>query len=300
MLGHKRQNAVEYDNQWSKIVGNLTMLSIEYSLFRVKFVKFKQQSLFQTDSTPSELFIEALRQKPSVEPREGYRWHIGNLSLFSGNAGYFAVGRTTKATVEKFDEASGDFLEEELETSPYTHCVFNADMGILGIAYKSGLAPTVKGIAARIQQLLSETKIIQTNRVSVEIAPIPDPEDFIRALETAYVVSRFTATFHGPNPFDADEFFQKPLSVYLSSANGKVGRTEIKGEDLNREVLQSVTRSTAATGNEASARMRKKKSEKAVTLHLRGDAVKRRYDEDEKPEAVLTDMERTYQRVREK
>jgi hypothetical protein len=172
--------------------------------------------------------------------------------------------------------------------------------GLVGIAYKSSLAPTVKGIAARIQQLLSVTRSIEANRVSVEIAPIPDPQDFILALETAYVVSRFTATFHGPNPFDADEFFQKPLSVYLASANGKAGRAEIQGEDLNREVLTSVTRSTAATGNEASARIRKKRSERAVTLHLRGDPVKRRYDEDEKPEAVLTDMEQTYERVREK
>ncbi|HXJ07584.1 MAG TPA: hypothetical protein VNH65_20990 [Candidatus Acidoferrum sp.] len=276
------------------------MPSIEYSLFRARFVKPRQQSIFRTDSTPAQIFVEALKEKPSFEAREGYRWHIGNLRLFSHSAGYFAVGRTTRSTVEKFDEQSGDFLEEELETSPYTHCVFNADIGILGIAYKASLAPTIKGIAARIQQLLSVTKIVQTNGVLVEIAPIPDPQDFIRALETAYAVSRFTATFHGPNPFDADEYFQKPLSVYLATANGKAGKAEIKGEDLNREVLQSVTRSTAATGNEASARVRRKKAERPVTLHLRGDAVKRGYDEGEKPEAVLTDIEQTYERVRER
>jgi hypothetical protein len=107
------------------------MPSVEYSLFRAKFVKLRQQSFFQTDSTPSQLFVEALKEKPSAEPREGYRWHIGNLSLFSDSAGYFAVGRTTKSTVEKFDETSGDFLEEELDTSPYTHCVFNADIGLV-------------------------------------------------------------------------------------------------------------------------------------------------------------------------
>jgi hypothetical protein len=276
------------------------MPSVEYSLFRVKFVKPRQQSIFGSDSTPDQLFTVALQEKPSVDSREGYRWHIGNLSLFSESTGYFAVGRTTRSTVEKFDEKSGNFIEEELETSPYTHCVFDSRIGLLGIAYKSSLAPTVKGIAARIQKLLSETAIIQKNGVSVEIAPIPDPQDFIRALETAYVVSRFTATFHGPNPFDADEHFQRPLSVYLASANGKAGRAEIQGEDLNRDVLQSVTRSTAATGNEASARIKKKKSERPVTLHLRGDAVKRRYAEDDKPEVVLSDMQNTYERVREK
>jgi hypothetical protein len=82
------------------------------------------------------------------------------------------------------------------------------------------------------------SRAISENNISVEIRPIPDPEGFLRALNTAYRVSRFTATFRGPNPFDADEHFQKPLAVYLSAAKGVKGRTQIQGEDLNRKVLQ--------------------------------------------------------------
>lgn len=276
------------------------MPSIEYSLFRAKFIKSRQGGLFPTNLTPEQLFVRALEEKPSVQPREGHFWHIGNIRLFTESTRYFAVGRTTKSTIEKFDEISRDFLEEQLETSPYTHCVFNAQIGMLGVAGKSALAPTVKGIATRIQQLLHQTLVARENNTSVEISPIPDPEDFIRALDSAYVVSRFAATFHGPNPFDADEYFQRPLSVYLSSANGKRGRAEIQGDDLNRQVVQSVARSTAATGNEASARIRKSKSRKATTVHLRGDPAKGQYDEDEKPETVLADLEKLYDRVREK
>jgi hypothetical protein len=113
--------------------------------------------------------------------------------------------------------------------------------------------------------------------LAVEIVPIPDPEDFLASLNDAYAVSKFSATFRGPNPFDADEHFQKPLSVYLSSANGEKGKAQIQGEDLNREVLQAVTRSTAATGNEASARIRKTKSQKFTTINLRGDPIKQRW-----------------------
>ncbi|HZS28755.1 MAG TPA: hypothetical protein VFB76_16120 [Candidatus Angelobacter sp.] len=277
------------------------MPAIEYSLFRAKFIPSKQPPLFPPEPlTAEQIFVRALEEKPSAEPREGHRWHIGNIQLFTQNTGYFACGRTTKSTIEKFDETSKNFLEEELETSPYTHCVFNAQIGILGIARKTSLAPTVKGIAARIQQLLSQTKVVANSHTSVEIAPIPDPEDFLRALDSAYLVSRFAATFHGPNPFDADEAFQKPLSVYLRAANGKSGRAQIQGDDLNREVLKAVTRSTAATGNEATARIRKKKSAKATTMHLRGDPVKGQYDEDDKPREVLADLEKIYERVREK
>jgi hypothetical protein len=275
------------------------MASIEYSLFRAKFIKGSQATLFQSDLAPRQLFLLSLQEKPSAELRKGYLWHIGNIRLFSEDTGYFAIGRTTKSTIEKFDETSGDFLEEELETSPYTHCVFNAQIGIIAIAHKSSLLPTVKGVADRIQQLLSATRVIINSNTSVEIAPIPDPEDFLRALESAYRVSRFAASFHGPNPFDADEHFQKPLSVYLSSANGKKGKAQIQGEDLNRSVLQSVTRSTAATGNEASATITKSKSQKGITVHLRGDPIKRRYNEDEhQPEVVLEDLEKLYNRLR--
>ncbi|WAK02485.1 hypothetical protein [Methylobacter sp. YRD-M1] len=141
--------------------------------------------------------------------------------------------------------------------------------------------------------------VITENEISVEIVPIPDPEGFLRALSSAYRVTRFAATFRGPNPFDADEHFQKPLSVYLSAANGESGKAQIHGEDLNREVLQEVTRSTAATGNEASARIIKSKSQKSITINLKGDPVKRRYDEDEHlPEAVLADLTNLYYRVR--
>jgi hypothetical protein len=276
------------------------MPSIEYSLFRAKFIRSGQPSLFtQFELDPKTLFLRALQEKPSGELRAGYIWHIGNIKLFSQDSGYFAIGRTTKATIEKFDETSGNFLEEELETSPYTHCVFNAQVGIIGIARKSSLAPTVKGIAARIRQLLSRAQIVTSTETSVEIDPIPDPEGFLLALESAYRVFRFAATFGGPNPFDADEYFQKPLSVYLRSANGDNGRAQISGDDLDREVLKAVSRSTAATGNEASASITKNKGQKPTTVHLRGDAVKRAYDEEEhNPESVLKDLEGLYERVR--
>jgi hypothetical protein len=275
------------------------MASIEYSLFRAKFIRSSQQLLFENELRPRDIFLRALFEKPSAEPREGHLWHIGNIRRFTDHSGYFAVGRTTKSTIEKFDESSRNFTEEELETSPYTHCLFDADLGILGIARKTSLSPTVKGIAARIQQLLSTSRIIIDTGTRVEIDPIPDPEGFLRALESAYRVSRFSATFHGPNPFDADEYFQKPLAVYLAAANGERGRAQVQGEDLNREVLQDVTRSTAATGNEASARITRGARQKPTTLHLRGDAVKRGYDENElTPEAILEDLERLYSRIR--
>lgn len=275
------------------------MASIEYSLFRAKFIKPRQKSLLDENLTPRQLFLQAIEERPSAELRKGYTWHIGNIQYFSESSGYFAVGRTTNSTIEKFDEISGNFIEEELEESPYTHCVFDSNIGFIGIAKKPTLTQTAKGVAARVEELLSIAEIIKRNGITVEIVPIPDPEGFLKLLRSAYRVFRFSATFRGPNPFDADEYFQKPLAVYLSAAGGEKGKTQIQGDDLNRDVLQSVTRSTAATGNEASARIMKIKSQKPITINLKGDPLKRRYDEEtHHPEAVLAELTELYHKVR--
>lgn len=275
------------------------MPSIEYSLFRLKFIRSKQTSFLHKNITPEESMLSSIDEKPSAELRNGFNWHIGNVQMFDKKTGYFAVGRTTISTIEKFDEISGNFVEEELESSPYTHCVFNASIGFIGIAKKPNLSQTTKGIAGRLEQLLSLSSVVIGNEMTVEVRPIPDPEGFLNSVENAFRVFSFSATFRGPNPFDADEHFQRPLSVYLSAANGSKGRTTISGEDLDRAVLQEVTRSTAATGNEASARLQKSKNAKAITVNLRGDPLKRKYDEDShNPQQVLADLTKLYNNVR--
>lgn len=275
------------------------MATVEYHLFRAKFITPKQEPLFDEPPPTGELFRATLNERPSAEFRKGNVWRVGNLQYFSEDTGYFAMGRTTKSTVEKFDEASREFVEEELTTSPYTHCVFNAQIGFVGIAKKTLLARTTRGMARQLERLLSNAQIVQRYNVTVEILPIPDPEGFLRALLSAYRITSFTATFHGPNPLDADAYFQKPLSVIASITHGQRGKAQILGEALDAEALADITRSTAATGNEASARIRKSKHQKATTIHLRGDALKRSYDEaTHQPEKALSDLTTIYDRVR--
>ncbi|MFD2451513.1 hypothetical protein [Ideonella paludis] len=173
------------------------MQTVEYSLFRVKFIKPAQGSLFNQKANPQDLLIAAVMQKPSGELRAGYYWHIGNVQLFNNARGYFAIGRTTTSSIEKFDEASGNFIEEETEESPYTHCVFDASIGFIGIAKKSNLSQTTKGIANRLEELLSLTDGVIENSISVEVRPIPDPDGFLKAITEAYKVYSYTATFRG-------------------------------------------------------------------------------------------------------
>lgn len=276
------------------------MAIVEYCLFRVKLLLPRQISWLHYNVTRKEVFLASLEEKPDSQLRRGYTWHIGNVRLFSSNSGYFAIGRTTRSTIEKFDAETGNFIEEELETSPYTHCVFDAEIGLLGIAKKPSLAPTVETIGRRVADLLSRTKEVRENNIEVEISPIPDPDGFLREIKEAYSVTQFTATFHRPNPFDADELFQRPLAVYLAAAGGETGRTQVNGEDLDRDTLTAVTKSTAATGNEASAKIKRDRGSRAVKIHLSGSALGTSYEESmHDPENALNDLKGMYRHVRE-
>lgn len=274
------------------------MQSVEYSLFRVKFINPMQKDFFVKNISSSEWLKIIINSKPSCNLKKNYYWHLGNVNFFSDDSGYFAVGRTTVSSIEKFDKETRNFTEEEAESSPYTFCVFNTSLGLIGIAKKSNLSAKVQDIANRLEQLFSSVSSIIENKVTVEVRPIPDPESFVFAIKNAYKIFRFSATFRGPNPFDADEYFQKPLSVYLSAAKGIQGKAIISGEDLDREVLIEVVKSTAATGNEASARIQKNPKQRATTINLKGDPIKRKFNEDITLETILLDLEDQCNKVR--
>ena len=257
------------------------MATLDFHLFRAKFIKSKQPSLFNEDLSPGNIFLKAIFEKPSIQIQTRYTWHIGNVEKIDSEHGYFAVGRTTKSVIEKYDETSKNFIEEEYEESPYTHVLYNLKYGLLAISKKTKLAPTVNGIARKISTLFDSTNIVKDFDVNVEIDYLRDPESFLILLKKAYSIKKFSATFGGPNPFDADENFQKPLSVYLKKANGKKGKAEIQGSDLDQEVLHEVTKAVASTGNDATAKIQNEKGDKLSTIYLGENQVNLKVDEAE-------------------
>lgn len=271
----------------------------EYHLYRAKFIKPAQIPLLGDNKSSSDLFLDSINDKPEHTLISGSEWHIGNIHLFNKNSGSFAVGRTTKKTVERFNKETGDFIDEIDDSGPYTTVVFDAKIGLLGIAKKSNLAPNASSIARRIKELLYATETIINSGVEVRLDVIPDPEDFLKKLKGAHSIRKFRATFTGPNPFDADELFQKPLSVYAQNMEATHGTLEVYGYNLNEEVAESVAKSTAATGNTASARVIEKKGNKAKNIKMKGDAVVVTVDQGASNEDVLEKMQLEYMRVRE-
>lgn len=270
----------------------------EYHLYRAKFIKPAQLPLLAENQSSMDIFLKSILDKPEYNLSSGGEWHIGNVKQFDEFSGSFAVGRTTKTTVEKFDKKSGDFIDELDDSGPYTVVIFDARIGLIGIAKKSKLAPKASDIARRIIDLLSTTKTAIDTGVDVRVDIIPDPKGFLDKLRGAYSIRKFRATFTGPNPVDADELFQKPLSVYAQSIRASSGTLEVNGEALSEEVAESVAKSTAATGNTASARVVTSKGNNAENIKMKGDAVVVTVSEAATTTEVLEKMRKEYARVR--
>lgn len=270
----------------------------EVHLYRIKLIKSTQVPLFARDLSATQILLEAISEKPSKIQENGTGWTIGNVVNESEYTGSFAIGRITTKSVEKYDKETGDFIDEVDEAGPYTLAFFDASIGLLGILKKSNVSASPASIASRIRELLEVTGVVINSEVEVNIAFIPDPDDFIVKLRSAYCIRRFRASFTGPNPVDADEIFQKPLSVYCQTMEASSGAVEVVGNDINAEAAEAVARSTAATANTASATIVESEGGQSCRIHLKKGALVLQIDAEAGRSAVLKEIKSEYRRVR--
>lgn len=246
---------------------------LTFYLFRAKVISPKQQLLFGDEKKPPEVLRSVLLSKPSKELRKGHVWHIGNVYELDEESIYFALGRTTTSIVERYDKVGQNFIEEDFETSPYTHAILDLRFQLLAIAGKSRLSPTARGIARQFERLANASPVIVNSKRKIEIAEIKDPETFISHIRNAYSVVFFSMDFGEPNPWDVNKDFQQPMQSLLQETSGVKGRTSISGVDLDRDILEELTRAAASAGNSAKAIVKSSKTAKGMTKHLRANPV---------------------------
>lgn len=275
------------------------MPTLEYHLYRTKFIKPSQIDLFQPELSAREMLETGLAERPSIELRQNNVWHLGNVEYISEGSGRFAIGRTTLTTVEKFDKATGNFTELVDDSGPYTFVYFDSKLGLLGIGKKTKVAADVKSIARKIQKLLAATQLVKRNNIDVRVEFIRDPEGFLQKIYSAYAIKRFKATFTGPNPVDADELFQRPMSYYCQQLDAEQGSVTVSGESLNEQSVAAVAKSTAATANDATAIIQNARGERPISISFKGDAKKVIVEFDTTKEDVLRTIQDTYREVRE-
>lgn len=278
---------------------NTNMRPNEYHLYRVKFIKPAQTELFSPNLTAREMLENGLAERPSLEVKANNVWHVGNVEEITPDAGRFAIGRITKTTVEKYDPSSGDFTESIDESGPYTFVYFDAELGVLGIAKKAKVANDVKAISRKIQKLLFSTTLVKENKIDVRVDAIPDPESFLQKIHSAYAIKRFKANFTGPNPIDADVLFQRPLAYYCQQLNGEQGSVSVSGKSLNEDSIAAIAKSTAATGNNASALVQSEPGAKVSSISFDNDVRKVFVDAESDKERTLAFIRSAYREVRQ-
>jgi acyl-CoA synthetase (AMP-forming)/AMP-acid ligase II len=273
---------------------------LEFQLFRIKVLS--KQMVFNGTKKPSEILLETINSLPSAETRRDMIWHVGNVSKIDETGLYFRVGRTTKAKREIYQEGKG-FIDEEFEEAPYTHVVVDIPIEVCAIAKKAKLSPTRKGIANQLARLLSNSTTGQYYEAEFEIDLLKDPEDFVTHLRKAYAISRFWMTFTRPNPFDVKHDFTEPVSRLLKEVQAQKGKAQVEGKNLKPQILEELTHSAAAAGNEAVARLQRDEKEKPTIMRLSDNPVSLEHEDvstDEQKKSLLNKVREVYRKVRGK
>jgi len=244
---------------------------LQLDLFRIRVFLPNQDDFFRRNLSRGQLIREAVGSKPTAPVWYGVHWHIGNVEVIDETGVYCALGRTTRGRIPVIDQRSGDFVEQEFDSAPYTHVLLDLELEVCAIARKTSLAPTTSAIARHLGRVLMSSPTVGASGVSFDVSEISDPEQFLAELKRAYAISFFKVTLKRPNPFDINADFLGPLSKAIEEADGETGEAAIKGKALDPVPLEELTRSAASTGDNAAARMYLQNQRRSVYRSLRGD-----------------------------
>ena len=250
---------------------------MEFTLYRIKVMRASQKDFFSSEVTAgaSELLKSMIEEKPTSSSF-GFlsTWHIGNVAQVDGTGLYFALGRTAKSTLPVLSEGTGDFVDEEYDSAPYTHVMVDFQREICAIAIRSALAPTTDAMAKQLERLLARSRTAREANVLVTVSPISEPDQLLKALSEAYAITSFTVHFTRPNPLDVNDEFLKPMERLAQETGAVNGQTTIRGKSLDPDPLVDLVRSAAATGDNAVARIKQQRGKKSVRRSLRGQSAR--------------------------
>lgn len=225
-------------------------------LLRCKAELRAQSEAFSVAMKPSDVLVESFLARPSAQVMKGTIWHIGNTKILSNGNVFFALGRESLVKDQKFDQISREFGEIESSRYPFTFGVFDPLTQVAGVIIRAGVSLSADDTAKRLNDLLIAAGVGERANREVIVDFIPDPEGFIDLINRAANVIRFDFEFSPPNPPRTDELIQEPLRRFAERASAEKGKATVSGESLNKDALIDLTKAVAATGDNATARIR--------------------------------------------
>jgi hypothetical protein len=239
-----------------------------FQLFRIKVETPPQLALTDPHEPKARLIGRAIEERPTLETGWGHKWHLGDLhELGPGGSLYFRIGKTTKTRLGAYDESTGHFVEVEQEDTPYTHVVAELNYQICAIAPNTKVGRNERSIAGRLEAILNLSTPAVELGYQFFVLPVPNPNDFLGEIRSAYAVTRFWFRFRAPNFFDRGEF-EENMEQYLRHVRGDTGKVEVQGDELDRHTIEDTTRSAVAAGEEVSATIQRYEGAEGDTIRI--------------------------------
>jgi len=239
----------------------------KFQLFRIKIIlkEAAQMSIVNNLLAKSrkDLLLETIKTHPSATLRKNQNWQLVSSEEIDERSCYFQIGKRSSSASDQFDTESGRYVVRDSPKDSFTHAIIDAELQVCAIASRQTLPNPI--VAAKyLGKLLENTTEFQNVNAEVIVAQITDPTEFIELLKSAYEIRSFKVEVSPPNIFDVNEDFIRPAQKCIAETNADIGLTELRGNDLNRDVLVDITRSSSATGNHVEARLKQEENSRPV------------------------------------
>jgi hypothetical protein len=270
-------------------------------VLRIKCEVLAQSDFLRSPREPIDIITRSFEARPTANVGRASEWHIGNVERVSADGVAFAMGRTMATKSPQFDSVTHDFLEEEVMRAPFTIGVFDQRHQACGIIRKSGVSQSSTAIASKLQILLNAAPFAREGNSEIIVDPIQDPISFVEAIRASKSVTRFSFTARRPNPHDVNRLIQRPAEEFTQAAGGERTTVEVEGDDLDKGLLEEISKAVAAVGEKASASVKLDEGTRTKRIYLSGNPVvepvkiewgKNIFD------AILTHTREAYDRVR--
>jgi hypothetical protein len=245
---------------------------MKFELFRIKITEPVQSDLFfDKNLERSKILHDAVHEKIEIPLSDKRReWHIGNVEYINENASaYLLIGRKAISKIHKIDRRTGNFYKSNIEDTPNTEVIINFNLSVIAIHHNYALSENAYATAKKFCELLSTTTLISKYKLKLTVGAMSNPDNFLETLHEAYAIKKLTYEFSRPNPFDADALCVKPLELLAKESYASEGVMSLTGERLNFEVIQSISKSAAATGDDVRARYQAKVNTRPVSISLK-------------------------------
>lgn len=239
-------------------------------IVRVRCEPLAQASLFTKARHPVSVISDAILARPSANVGRGSEWHIGRAEIIEDDGVSFQMGRVQASKSPQYDEKDHSFFEADTERAPFTWGVFDQKNQSCGILKRTGVSLSAREVSSKLEDLLNSTNFPEEAGFRIVVDPIVDPEGFIEQLQSAHEVVKFSFTAEFENPFDVQALIQRPAEKFNEAVGGERTKVEVEGENLNKEVLEDLSRAVAATGDDAAASIRITERAPSKRIYLKG------------------------------